>query len=279
MHDQSANRVVDDEISLLELWDMLMRGKYWVLACLAGSLMLGGAYLAFKAPVYEASVKVRVGQVAGGGPFESPDLLSSRLLAEHGEDVADGVKRERPFLKRASVPKSLPSAVELVTEGESPQQAVALLERIHTGIKDAHQQTYALNLKYLTERLDNLEAQRASLADQLTDATALMDQLKQRDPVQASLLMLERGRLATSITALDAERPTLAQKLSPPQTQPTELLGSIQAPTKPAAPRRSSVIALSGVLGIMLGIMTVFARAFVQSARAYRTERAPVIHS
>lgn len=279
MHNQPANQDVDDEISLLELWDMLIRGKYWILACMAASLMLGGAYLAFKAPVYEASVKVRIGQVAAGGPFESPDVLSSRLLAEYGEDIADGVKRERPFLKRASVPKNLPSAVELVTEGESPQQAVALLERIHASIKDSHQQTYALNLKYLTERIDNLEAQRASLADQLTDATALMDQLKQRDPVQASLLMLERGRLATAITALDAERPTLAQKLSPPQTQPTELLGSIQAPTKPAAPKRALVIALSGVLGIMLGMMIVFTRAFVQSARTRRTERVPVMHS
>lgn len=279
MHDQPANRDVDDEISLLELWDMLMRGKYWILACVVGSLALGGAYLLFKAPVYEATVKVRIGQVAAGGPFESPDVLSSRLLAEYGEDIADGVKRERPFLKRASVPKNLPSAVELVTEGESPQQAVALLERIHASIRDSHQQTYALNLKYLTERIDNLEAQRASLADQLTDATALMDQLKQRDPVQASLLMLERGRLATAITTLDAERPTLAQKLSPPQTQPTELLGSIQAPTKPATPKRALVIALSGVLGIMLGIMLVFARAFVQSARSGRTERVPVMHS
>lgn len=279
MHDQPANRDVDDEISLLELWDMLMRGKYWILACVIGSLALGGAYLLFKAPVYEASVKVRIGQVAAGGPFESPDVLSSRLLAEYGEDIADGVKRERPFLKRASVPKNLPSAVELVTEGESPQQAVALLERIHASIRDSHQQTYALNLKYLTERIDNLEAQRASLADQLTDATALMDQLKQRDPVQASLLMLERGRLATAITTLDAERPTLAQKLSPPQTQPTELLGSIQGPTKPATPKRALVIALSGVLGIMLGIMLVFARAFVQSARSGRTERVPVMHS
>jgi len=274
MHTQTENSAMEDEISLIELWDILAQRKYWILACVAVSLAAAGAYLLIKAPVYEASVKVRIGQVAGAGPFESPEFLSSRLLAEYGETIADGVTRERPFLKQASVPKNLPSAVELVTEGNSPQDAVDLLERIHKGIDASHQKTYAFNLRYLTERITNLETQRTSLEHQLTDATALMEQLKQQNAVQASLVMLERGRLATAITTLDAERPALAQKLSSPQTQPTELIGSIQTPTKPAAPKRALVLALATVLGTMAGVMLALVQAFVQNARLRNAESA-----
>ncbi|ATE62276.1 Wzz/FepE/Etk N-terminal domain-containing protein [Thauera sinica] len=258
----------EDEIDLITLWNVLVRRRRWILACLVLCLAAAGAYLLVKTPVYEASVKVRIGQVASAGPFEAPELISSRLLSEYGEDVADGVKRPRPFLKRASAPKGLATVVELVTEGDAPADAVALLEKISNDVQAAHQQNYALNVKYLTERIEHLDIQRKTLTQQLADATALMEQVKQRDPVQASLIMLERGRLAIAINALDAERPALAQRLSPPQTQATELLGSIAAPAKPAAPKKSFILALAVVLGLMGGTILAFAVEFVANARS-----------
>ncbi|MDT3671437.1 MAG: Wzz/FepE/Etk N-terminal domain-containing protein [Aromatoleum sp.] len=263
--------VIDnDEISLLELWVILVRRKLWVLSALA--ICMGGAvgYLLVKTPVYEARIKLRIGQVAGAGLFELPEVLSSRLLAMHGEDAADGVKRERPFLKQASVPKSIPATVELVAEADSPADAVALLARVFTEVQKTHDQTFRANLRLMNERIQNLDAQRVALQQQFDDASGLIEQLKPRDPVQASLIMLERGRISVSMNDLDAEKPALAQKLTPPQTQSTELLGEVVAPEKAAAPKRVLVLTLALVLGLIGGVLLAFIVEFLSKARERR---------
>lgn len=259
----------EDEISLLELWQILWKRKLWIMTCLFACVAAGAAYAFLKAPVYEAGVKLRIGQ-AGPGPaglFEVSDELSARLMAHYGEDVADGVKRERPFLKRATPQKGLTTTVDLAVEGDTPEDAVALLERITGEVRKEHEATFDRNVKFLSERLNNLDVQRAALQQQYADASALFDQLKQRDPVQAALIMQERGRLTSSIIGLDAEKPALAQRLSPPQTLPTALLGEISAPTKPAAPKKGLVLALAAVVGLMAGVMFAFILEFVASAR------------
>lgn len=256
-----------DEFSLLELWDVIVRRRLWILAALVVCVAGAVGYLLLKAPEYEARVKVRIGQVAGAGLFEAPELLSSRLLAMYGEYVADGVRRDRPFLKQASVPKNVPAAIDLVAEANSPEDAVALLGRVFTEIQKTHDETFRENLRLLNERIENLDAQRAALQQQFGDASDLIDRLKPRDPVQASLIMLERGRITATINGLDAEKPALAQKLTPPQTQPTELLGEIVAPKKAAAPARVRVLALALLFGLAGGVLLSFVVEFLSRAR------------
>lgn len=269
-----ATTYPDDEISLLDLWQILCKRKLWIVACLLVCVAAGAAYVVLKAPVYEASVKLRIGQAGPppAGLFEVADELSARLMAHYGEDVADGVKRERPFLKRATPQKGLTTAVDLLAEGDSPEDAVSLLQRITGEVRKEHEAIFDRNVNFLSERLKNLEVQRASLQQQYADASALFDLLKQRDPVQAALIMQERGRVTTSIIGLDAEKPALAQRLSPPQTLPTALLGEISAPTKPAAPKKGLVLLLVSVLGLIGGVLLALLAEFLTKARRADTD-------
>lgn len=270
----------DDEISLLELWQVLCRRKLWVVVSFLVCVVAGAAYAFLKSPVYEANVKLRIGQAAVGqtgpgqvGLFEAAEELSARLMARYGEDVAEGVKRERPFLKRATPQKGVTTTVDLVAEADTPEDAVTLLTRISDEVRKEHEGIFERNVKFLSQRLDNLDVQRAALQQQYADATALFDQLKQRDPVQAALIMQERGRLTTSIIELDAEKPAIAQRLSPPQTLPTALLGEINTPEKPAAPKKGLVLALAAVLGLMAGVMLAFVAEYVANARSGADQR------
>lgn len=257
-----------DEISLIELWQILARRKALILLGFVVCVAAGAAYVFLKAPVYQASVKVRVGQVNGeSGLLEDAEALSSRLMARYGEEVADGIKRDRPFLTRVAAQKNLTSAIELVVEGDTPNQAAGLLRQVVEGIQQEHVAIYQENVKLITERLQNLDGQRAALQKQYEDATTLMEQLKQRDTIQASLVMLERGRITTSISELDAEKPMLAQRLAAPQTRPTALLSEITAPRKPSKPKKSLVLALAAVLGLMGGVMLAFLAEFVAKAK------------
>lgn len=258
----------DDEISLIELWQILNRRKGLIILCFLVCVAAGAAFAFLKSPVYEASVKLRIGQVQGnGGLLENAEELSSRIIAQYGEDVAEGITRDRPFITKASVQKGVSTTLQLTTEGNTPEDAARLLEQVVNGVRKAHTVMYEDNLKPIAQRLQGLEEQRGALQQQYADITTLVEQLKERDSVQASLVMIERGPITTAINQLDAERLRLSQQMTPPQTRPTELIGEITAPAKPSKPKKRLVLALAAVLGVMGGVMLAFVVEFVARAR------------
>lgn len=268
----SAQNCDDDEISLLELWRILMKRKGLILACFLGCLAAGGAFAFLKAPVYEADVKLRIGQVKGNEDappalLDVAEELSSQILAHHGEDIAQGIKRERPFITKAGVQKGGTTTLQLTAEGDTPEDAARLLETVVSRISKTHAAIYEDNVKPITERLKSMEEQRRALQQQYADITALVDQLKERDSVQASLVMIERGPITSAINELDVERLRLSQQMMPPQTRPTELIGEITAPAKPSKPKKALVLALAAVLGLMGGVMLAFVSEFVARAK------------
>ena len=262
----------DDEISLIELWQILARRKAFILACFILCLAGGAAFAFLKAPVYEASVKLRIGQVKGDDAappvmLENGDELSSRVLAQYGEDVATGVKRERPFITTASVQKGVTTTVQLTAEGDTPEDAARLLEDVAKGVQKTHTTMFEDNLKPIAERLKSLNEQRTALQQQYADLTQLAEQLKERDNVQASLLMIERSPITDSLDKQATERLRLTQQMTPPATRPTELIGEITAPAKPSKPKKALVLALAAVLGMMGGVMLAFVAEFVAKAK------------
>ena len=263
----------DDEISLIELWQILARRKALILACFILCLAGGAAFAFLKAPVYEASVKLRIGQVKGDGAappviLENADELSSRILAQYGEDIATGVKRERPFITTASVQKGVTTTVQLTAEGDTPADAARLLDDVAKSVQKAHTTMFEDNLKPIAERLKSLDEQRTALQQQYADLTQLAEQLKERDNVQASLLMIERSPITNSLDQQATERLRLSQQITPPATRPTELIGEITAPAKPSKPKKALVLALAAVLGMMGGVMLAFVAEFVAKAKA-----------
>lgn len=265
-----------DEISILELWQILVRRKAIILLCFVICLAAGAAFAFLTPPVFEARVKLRIGQVQGAAQLENPDELATRLIANFGEAAADGGRREPAWLTRAAVQKNATSIIELVTEGASPADAADLLTRVLADVQKAHGEMYQRNLGLLNERLQSLDQQRTALQQQYEVASRLVEQLRQRDAIQASLIMLERSRISAAISALDAEKPELMQKLFPPQTRLTEQLGEISAPGKAARPNKGLILALAAMLGLMGGVMLAFVVEFAAKAST-RTEDDAII--
>ena len=263
----TVQRYPDNEIGLVQIWLILVRRRLWVLAGMVISLGAGVAYAALKAPVFEARAKVQIGQTGGAGPFEPGEVLAARLMARYGENVADGVKRPKPFLSRASAQKGAAPVVELAAEGGNPNDPAALLTKIVDEIARSHAEIFARNVQAMTEQLQSIDTRRLALQRQFQDATAILDSLRVRDPVQASLVMVERGRVLMLLSELDEQKPKLVQTLSAPQTQPTALLGEISAPSRPAAPRTVYAIALAVVTGLLGGGLLALLVEFIAYAR------------
>ncbi|MFT3759919.1 Wzz/FepE/Etk N-terminal domain-containing protein [Thauera sp.] len=265
---------VDEEISLYELWQILAKRKALILACLLVCLAAGAAYAFLKPPVYEASVKLRIGQVRGSGGLhenivlENAEELSSRILAQYGEDIADGIKRNRPFITGARAEKGVTTTIQLTAEGDAPQDAAHLLEEVTDTVIKAHSVMYEANIKPIAERLKNLDEQRRALQQQYSDITALVDQLKARDSVQASLVMIERGPITAALDQQGAERLSLSAQMLPPQTRPTELLSPITAPAKPSQPKKALTIVASTIFGIIAALILAILMEFVAKPKA-----------
>lgn len=283
-----------DEISLVELWQILVRRKAVILLCFAICLSAGAVFAFLKSPVFEASVKLRIGQVQGaaGAPqgtlvalqatsfaLENVDELAAWLMSSFGENVANDIRHDSASLTKVAVQKNSTSIIELVAEGASPTDAANLLTRVVADVQKVHGLIYERNTRVLNERLQNLEQQRAALQQQYEDATRLVEKLGQRNAIQASLIMLERSRISTAISVLDAEKPELMQKLVPPQTRPTELLGEISAPSKAVRPKKGLVLALAAILGLMGGVMLAFVVEFLAKARTNNTDEMTAISS
>lgn len=250
----------DDEISLIELWQILARRKVLILVCFIVSLAAGGAVAFLQAPVFEANVSLRIGQVRSGPeeessvPLESAPEMSARLLA-------------RGEVSKATLQKDSKTIIQLAATGSNPEEAKRKLEDAVQEVLNAHEATLAESTGPVAERIKALDLQHGVYSKQDAEISALINQLRQRDPVQAALLVQERRSISSAFNQLEAERLRLAQLLTPPQTQATELLGSITAPAAPVKPKKVLVLALAAVLGVMGGVMLAFFAEFMSKAK------------
>lgn len=263
----------DDEISLLELWQILVGQKWVILISFVVCLGAGAAYVFTKAPVYQASVMLRVGHFNVDPeqppvPLENENELSVRLMAAHGASIAQGVNRPRPFITQAAVQRGSTTTLQLTAEADAPEQAAQFLQGVVAEVQRAHAANFQANVTLINERLLTLEQRRSALQQQYDEITQLIEQLKERNPVQASLVMMERGPLSNTINELDAERLRLSQQLGPLQSRPTVLLGEIVAPTQASEPKKALVLAIAALLGLMGGVMLAFGLEFVAKAKA-----------
>lgn len=267
-----TSRRQQEEISIVDIWKIFLKRRalmFWsFIICIAG----GAAYAFLKPPIYEVTAQLSIGQIQISSeksplPLEKPEELEYRLLSAFGKKVAEGVERERPFLTKAGPRKGGSTTLELTVEGDTPDDAKELLNNIVKSVLENHLDIYKGNIDPLSGRIHNLAAQREALQQQYEDVSALSKKISEHDPVQASLLMLERGPLTQSLDQQDAERLRLTQQTLAPQTRPSTVLGEITAPIDPSHPKKALVLAVAAVLGLMTSIMLAFTAEFFSRAR------------
>ena len=262
----------DEGIDLFAFWATLVERKVLIFICFTVCLGAGIAFAYLKSPVYESNVKLRIGQIKSDGEatpslLENAEELSARLLTQYGEDIAQGIKREHPFITQATLQRGVTTTLQLTAEGATADDAARLLNDVVKAVQRDHTVLFEDNRRPISDRLQNLEEQRATLQKQYADLTALIERLKASDSVQASLMMLQRGAIVDSLNQQDMERLRLAQQITPPQTRPTELLGEIVAPAKASRPKKMLVLAFSAAFGLMMGVILAFLIDFLAKAK------------
>jgi uncharacterized protein involved in exopolysaccharide biosynthesis len=264
----SSSGYREDEISLIDLWKIMTRHKALIFICIMICVIAGGLYTMLKLPVFEATTQIRIGQIDDIGPLEEGEVISAFLFSRYGKDLADGVERELPVLKKASVSKASTKILELIVEGGTPEESITLLKQITDEVIRRHHTIQQSNFTALKERIQKLKSQRELLQNELDSASEILKTLKHSHSVQATFVLLERSQITTVLNEIDQESFLLQQKLISPKTTPTETIGEIVAPVSPSAPKKTLIVVVSPVLGIMIGLMTAFVAEFISKARS-----------
>lgn len=281
-------RPYDDEISLYELWDVLMRRLPVLLGVAVVTVVLGVVYAVMQPVEYEYRSGV-----------DLPGVYSEGALQEHSDGVMDVVARDVVILRLEDVlipqERDAFSAKEgraphvrvseygsdygLVLTSTSTREAAGDVSELHEGVIRAlsewleprFEQTLASSLRPFENRIELLDQQIESLQG---DLDMLHEHLGERDDVAGLIVAQRMSDTRRELAELRTRRVDARSDAETIATMSRGMEGTFLAKESdsPVGPGRSLIVALSVVLGGMLGLFASFFWEFVSNARNRRSE-------
>lgn len=337
----------DDEISLVDLWRVLERRRWWLLSIALLVFLAGTAWALMQTPQYEFRTVISLPVDRDGEPLvpvvqlreEGEHLILPEVIQELREqhDIRNlSAELQRPgetaaLVIRTTAPKARREAVERLHERLASGLLVAAGRQLDTARAETESRLQAVHLEHdawrmdlaaqqnrlsrqveeYQQQLERLEDRQELVDTQRGEAVALLDELaavaeggtpdvfapgqESRVTLLSRKQMLEREQVlglpeqrqfleqqlaaaqsalqrVTSELEFDQQRFALARAEHERQLErlrDAEIRGAIaRMSDSPAENPRSLVVALSLVLGLMLGVFGAFFREFLASVRA-----------
>jgi LPS O-antigen subunit length determinant protein (WzzB/FepE family) len=295
--------VQDDEISLFDLWEKLKDGWRYVL----GGTMLGlagaGAALMVLPPKYEAVAVVQIAQVGQityaqlGQVMIVPSLnvepatqvvermktpaFQTTVAQSLGnqawlDDLQRSANATAKYLSlqliKATSAQGASSLIEVKANGASPEDAkntadasVKELAKRHSELAKPILEKMHSDLRIAKEKLVSAERELEGINKLMASAGVKDDRFTQ--------LSLMTGLRVQKESELFAQRQTilaLETALSAPATQSTKAIEDIFVTNKPVSPKKTLLLALGLIGGLLAGVVAVF---FVDALRRANRER------
>jgi LPS O-antigen subunit length determinant protein (WzzB/FepE family) len=258
----------EDEISLIDLWNVLIRRKLLILAITILAMMAATCTAWSPRPSMKAKLWFSWARRLPPVRLENPDEMVQRLRQAYrvGDDTEG--PREMPFVEAISLNKrEADHVVTLTARAEAPQQAGQFLQSVVDGLLEEHRVRFEQAAALIKSHLDSLTSQTEAFQSQIALIQAEMDQVREVNPVQASVLAVESGKLMAQLPGLEQRRNQLQLDLLDSRSYASQLLRSPTVAAKPVQPRPKLYIAIALVLGVMLGVFAAFFAEFLNNAR------------
>lgn len=282
----------DDEISLYEIWDILVRRRLLIGATAIAFIIAAAAYSMLQTQTYAVDLMLSVGLRPSTASDEAVVLIErpASLVSRLNEVIIPAVRSQQTEQVNAAN-ESLPAVQAEVfdadaglvrlsattTEARVPM-AQALLTRTAEQVVDAHEQQLARQTDALRDQIMVLRAEverLARLENQIQpDISAIGGGDSGAEASAAfSLLvsaMLDNSRQSERVN-YDLRRWRLESALA--ESRSTELVREARLGGQQQGQSMTLMIALGAVLGLMLGVFGAFGREFLTNAAAHRQER------
>ena len=312
---EESRRVPDDEISLVDLWLVLVRRRWWLFGIALVVFALGTTYALLQKPSQTYTTALEF-----AAKDEEPLISSDAVMARLERVVLPELKRRFEAEHEVEAPSIELTQVEssrlLIVESSVSEDRLPRVEALHSAVRDWFVSSQDSAYERVRSRLErDLEQVEERLASELsgieTDLDENRDELERArsererlQEVQARLqeeldeggapeqsedllrVRLENARedlsaansevreLQRMISELRTERRETEQTLSVDKAALEDRLADLQGPEAPAIAAEgetqdagaSLIMALSAVLGGMLGIFGAFFREFLAHA-------------
>lgn len=251
------NRYNDDEIDLFELIESLWQQKWLIVICTLVALAIGGGYAYTTTPTYSLSAQIGA----------TTDLKTSIRLTGLWNDTYNGEKNfTTPVLAQLAANETpySPTSLflrfgELISSGEMKQRFV-----------DAHPDLAGANL---AQRLSVSFPKRleSSLGVSMSLTTNDREQLAQAADATNTYLKWARQSFSKMVEAeLNEAVNQPAIKITDPASL-VSITAEARAPGAPIKPKKALILALSVVLGGMLGVFAALIRGAIRKRKAAQT--------
>ncbi len=244
------------EISLKDIWLIVVKHQYVMLAIFILIAALGAVYLYLAKPIYQSRAVLVIGEVASKGYVEKPGLVVKSLLEKYkvGDDSEGSV--ELPRLDKVSLSSS-DGVLTLVSIGQSAEQAQSILKQIVAELLKEHDA--AFKLAYLEQEALVSAKQLAveNINKEVNNISTFFDSLKSSNPTQASFVLIELGQLLERQSTLEGEYRLLQIELML-KSKPSRVLREPTLPVNPSKPKYKILFVVFFVFGILLAIVSAF---------------------
>jgi len=270
----------DDEISLVDLWRVLARRRFWILGTFLVVMVLGGIWLLFQTPTHEARASVEIGTVAKtvAEKAQPSIVISSKAKRGQGEIPSQppveplenpGAVADRIRYTQTAGPSVLHSVeqekrvITLTARSPTPEGATELLREIVDRLQSRHGEYIKAFRSELQERISRISQRISFIGEQQGRFEAKLGELDSNTSAAIGALLTLEQRLFNQLPRLEERQAELQGQLSQRLTQPTEVISEPTASSSPVEPKTRLVLALAAVLGLMLGVFVAFFREFL----------------
>lgn len=248
----------EDEISLRELWERVLRGKWIILVVTILFLALAGVYLGLTTTVYESKAMVQIGRVAGQ-PIENGPQLASWLMNVYTPLNTEVAARQLPKLYAVTPGQGDPTILTLIGRAKSPAQAQTYLQGILNKLIASERGIYGHAVQMRQDQLAQLQNQYQSMVKtgmQTTD----------RKGVDTVVILLEQAQRVSAASTMLAQIAQAQNALSPINTRPTEITLQPTDDPKAVQPKKLVILILALFGGLVIGIFVVLLRNVLTAA-------------
>lgn len=274
---------IKSEISVRELWDVLLRYKYLVFGLPAILAVVAAALVLKVRPQWEAIAIVQLGQVwQVAAPIEAPNRAVERMkfrpfqegvLKSIGISAAEASDFSVVFTSSMKI-RVLPNTdlLELKVRAYSRDEAKRWAEASVKHLQLVHQKLAEPSIARLQSQFAELKRQVKEIRDERDRFLKNAELKSEIGPGNrfAENLILSNYLVQkdAELRALESQRLALQEQLDPAKTYPTSLIESVYVPEKRAYPKRTLVVLLAGFVGLIIGVIGAFILNAIRANRA-----------
>jgi len=250
----------DDEISLKEIWDILIKRKFIIVGFLFIALFLAFVSIATTTPVYQVTAKMKLGLVQLVTSEQMRTVFVERpldIVTTYNGKNGVGVSYQIPDTRRG-----MDIYVNLEISGVNPEEIKKTVENVLNEILHNHKVRYE-EIKQQTEvTIHSVKTQLKMITLQLGEISKIKNSIKVDNRIH--VLTEERNLQSRQV---DLEKMLLELKFALREMTQTQVVNKPIIPIRPIKPKKRIIVVVSIILGLVAGIFAVFVMNFVAKIR------------